>query len=97
MSKERYSIRTNKDNGLINVFFGTMYCNAFNTKEEAKHHIKDMKKKYKGVSQTHPNNKICIGEFYDNAECQTCKYRSECSKLLKKIKNDTKRKGRGII
>lgn len=49
MAKEKYSIRTNKENGLINLFFGAMYCNTFSTKEEAKQHIKDMNKRDKGV------------------------------------------------
>ena len=49
MSKERYSIRKNKDNELFNVFFGTMYCNSFDTKEQAKQHIKDMNQRYMGV------------------------------------------------
>jgi hypothetical protein len=44
---DRYSIKKNKENGLFNVYFGTMYCFTYDTYQEAKDHIQNMKKRYK--------------------------------------------------
>ena len=44
MSKERYSIRFNKQSGFYNIFFGSMYCWTCESKEEAREHIKRQKK-----------------------------------------------------
>lgn len=44
MSKERYSIRFDKQSGFYNIFFGLMYCWTCESKEEAIEHIKRQKK-----------------------------------------------------
>lgn len=50
MANERYSARKNRHTRFFDVFlsgFTPMYCNSFETKEEAQEYIKEQRKRHK--------------------------------------------------